>query len=97
MDFKQVIRTCLDFATANDGTIQSYPLAGCKTNQLDIAPRKSRANIHIEQRQNGDWQAQHTSNATGERQLDTMEEVVSTEKHLLDYLSRYWVAVVEVH
>lgn len=75
--------------TANDGTIQSYP-AGCKTNQLDIGPRKSRTKIHIEQVHNGDWQAEQTSNATGERQLDTME-VVSTEKHLLDYLSRYWV------
>ena len=60
MDFKQVIQTSLDFATANDGTIQSYPLAGDKKNQLDIGPRTARTEIHIEEVQNGGWQAELT-------------------------------------
>jgi hypothetical protein len=88
MDFKQVIQTCLNFATANDGTIQSYP-AGCKTNQLDIGPRTARTEIHIEQVQSGGWQAEQTQNAVGEKKNQT-SETVYTEEHLLEYLSRYW-------
>jgi hypothetical protein len=88
MEFKQVIQTCLNFAAANDGTIQSYP-AGCKTNQLDIGPRTARTVIHIEQVQTGDWQVEQTQNAVGEKNNQT-REIVSTEQDLLEYLSRFW-------
>ena len=90
MDFKQVIQTCLEFATANDGTIQSYPLAGDKKNQLDIGPRTARTEIHIEEVEPGVWQAEQTQNAVGEKKRDTTSEIVSTEEHLLEYLKRFW-------
>ncbi len=93
MEFKQVIQTCLNFAAANDGTIQSYP-AGCKTNQLDIGPRTARTEIHIEQVQTGDWQVEQTQNAVGEKNNET-REIVSTEQHLLEYLSRFISMKVE--
>ena len=88
MDFKQVIQTCLNFATANDGTIQSYP-AGDKKNQLDIGPRTARTEIHIEEVEPGVWKAEQTQNAVGEKKNQT-REIVSTEEHLLKYLSRFW-------
>ncbi len=88
MDSKQVIQTCLNFATANDGTIQSYP-AGYKTNQFDIGPRTARTQIHIEQVEPGVWKAEQTQNAVGEKKHQT-SEMVSTEEHLLKYLSRFW-------
>ncbi len=83
MNFLQVIQTCLDFAKANDGTIQSYP-AGYKIDQLDIQPRTRRTSIHIEQVKPGVWQAQQTCNAVGEKHQTI--ETVTTEKHLLEYL-----------
>ena len=90
MNFKQVIQTCLDFATANDGTIQSYP-AGYKKNQLDIGPRTARTEIHIEEVEPCVWKAEQTQNAVfGEKKRDTTSEIVSTEEHLLEYLKRFW-------
>ena len=88
MDFKQVIQTCQDFATANDGTIQSYP-AGDKKNQLDIGPRTARTEIHIEEVQNGGWQAELTQKGEGVKKHET-SEIVSTEEHFLEYLKRFW-------
>ena len=88
MDFKQVIQTSLNFATANDGTIQSYP-AGDKKNQLDIGPRTARTEIHIEEVQNGGWKAEQTQKGEGVKKHET-SEIVSTEEHLLEYLKRFW-------
>ena len=89
MDFMQVIQTSLNFATANDGTIQSYP-AGDKKNQLDIGPRTARTEIHIEEVEPCVWKAEQTQNAVGEKKRDTTSEIVSTEEHLLEYLKRFW-------
>lgn len=88
MNFVQVITTTLDFATANDGTIQSYP-AGCKIDQIDIQPRTKPTKIHIEKVQPGVWQAQQTCNAVGEEVAQTTR-TITTEQHLLEYLTRYW-------
>ena len=86
MEFKQVIQTCLDFSIANDGTIQSYP-AGMP-NMLAVQLRKTRTEIVVCQTQLGVLEAEQTSNAVGEKNL--VKEVVSTEEHLLKFLSRFW-------
>ncbi len=86
MDFTQVIKTCLKFSTNNNGTIQSYP-AGCN-NQLDVQSRTNHTEIHVEQVKPGVWNAEQTQNAVGEK--NQTSETVSTEEHLLEYLSRYW-------
>ena len=86
MDFTQVIRTCLNFSIFNNGTIQSYP-ADCN-NQLDVQSRTNRTEIHVEQVKPGVWKAEQTQNAVGEK--NQTSETVSTDEHLLEYLSRYW-------
>lgn len=94
MDFKQVIKACLDFSTANNGTIQSYP-AGYR-NQLDIQSRnKTRTSIHIEQAEtSGDWTMEQRQRAVllggGKEETNNKSETVSTEHGLLEYLTRYW-------
>ncbi len=86
MDFKQVIKTCFNFSTTNDGTIQSYPY-GCNE-QIKIQSRTTRTEIHVEKVQPGVWKAEQTRNAVGEK--NQTSETVSTEEQLLEYISRYW-------
>jgi len=92
MDFKQVIKACLDFSTANNGTIQSYP-AG-HNNQLDIQSRNNtRTSIHIEQLEApGAWAMEQRQNAVGggKKETNNKSETVTTEERLLEYLSRFW-------
>ena len=91
MDFKQVIKACLDFSTTNNGTIQSYP-AG-HNNQLDIQSRtNTRTSIHIEQLEApGAWAVEQRQNAVGGGKKETNNsETVTTEERLLEYLSRFW-------
>jgi len=87
MDFKQVIKTCLDFATNNKGTIQACS-ERCNP-KIGIHSRNTRTEIYVEQADPGVWKAEQTQNAVGEKKNQT-EEIVSTEKELLDYISRYW-------
>ena len=97
MDFKQVIKACLDFSTTNNGTIQSYP-AG-HNNQLDIQSRtNTRTSIHIEQLEApGAWAMEQRQNAVlgGGKEAS---ETVTTEERLLEYLARYWeITPVDTH
>jgi len=101
MDFKQVIKACLDFSTANNGTIQSYP-AG-HNNQLDIQSRtNTRTSIHIEQLEApGAWameQRQGNTVGGGKKETNNKSETVTTEERLLEYLTRYWeITPVDTH
>lgn len=100
MDFKQVIKACLDFSTANNGTIQSYP-AGYN-NQLDIQSRtNTRTSIHIEQVEApGAWVMEQRQRAVlgGGKDETNNSETVSTEHGLLEYLTRYWeITPVDTH
>jgi hypothetical protein len=90
MDFKQVIQTCLDFATANNGTIQSCS-AGSNP-RLGITSRTTRTEIYVEQVKPGVWEAEQTQNAIGDnkKKKNRTRETVYNEQHLKSYLIQYW-------
>ena len=89
MEFKQVIKVCLEFSQANGGSIQSFGY--CDPDKLEVHSRTTRTEILIDQSEHGVWQAEQTQNAAGEKNsLDPSKELVLTEVQLLEYLSRLW-------
>ena len=64
MEFQQVVRVCLDFSIANDGTIQSYP-AG-QPDRLEVQSRTTRTAIFVERGSGvGEWRLEHRQDAAG--------------------------------
>jgi hypothetical protein len=89
MDFKQVIKACLDFSTDNNGTIQSYP-GGCP-DQLDIRSRtNTHTEIHVKKVDAGVWKAELRQTGARKTVSRGTSETILTEEDLLEYLSHYW-------
>ena len=88
MDFKQVIKTCLDFSIANAGTIQSFGEE--EADKLKVNSRTTLTEILVERdpKTPDVWQAQQLQNAVGEK--IPVKEILSTEEQLLDFLSCFW-------
>ena len=68
MEFKQVIKTCLDFSIAKGGTIQSYIAGG--PDKLTIYSRTTRTEILLDRDPNtpGAWQISQLKNAKGKNE-----------------------------
>ncbi len=90
MDFRQVVRMCLDFSIANNSSIQSYP-AGYK-NRLDINSRTSRIDIGVEElKQSQLWKVWQIKNSVGGKS-DLEVVTVDSEAQLLVHLKLFWDA-----
>jgi hypothetical protein len=87
MEFKHVIRICLEFSIANGGTIASCPPT---EERLEVHSRTTRTEIRVERddTKTGSWRLKQKQNALGEK--TSMKETVATEEHLLNCLSRFW-------
>ena len=86
MEFKQVIKTCLNFSIANGGTIQSYTIN--TSHKLAIHSRTTRTEILVEMIKPGEWQVEHEQNAAGDK--ISVKETVFTEEQLLENIKRFW-------
>jgi hypothetical protein len=88
MEFRTVIRTCLDFAIANGGTLQSYS-AG-QPDKLAVHSRTTKTEIFVDRSPTnpGQWQISQLQDAKGQK--NPTKEIFSTKEHLLDYLARFW-------
>jgi hypothetical protein len=96
MFLKEVIETCLDFTSSNDGVIGSYGPGGRPTaDQLQIRFRNgSRVEIAVA-RDPGDpqlWRVERTQDRAGERVADVDRErlTVGTPAELVSALTRFW-------
>ena len=87
MDFRHVVLTCLDFSTANNGTIQSYPYN--QPDRLNVQSRTTRTDIFIERGPvAGEWRLQQLTDATGEK--TGVSVMVSTVDGLQAQLLKLW-------
>ena len=87
MEFGQVVRTCLDFSTANNGTIQSYSYN--QPDRLNVQSRTTRTDIFVERGPAaGEWRLQQRTNATGEKTC--VSAIVSTVDGLQAQLQTLW-------
>ena len=86
MDFKQVIQVCLDFAIANNATIQSYPEWEVK---LAIQSRTDRREIVVDR---GDLWRVDAIDKEGNKINKTKESIphVKSKEMLLETLTRIW-------
>ena len=86
MEFKEVIQICLDFAIANEGTIQSYPENA--PDMLAVHSRTTSTEILV---------ARGAEKAVGEWQISLLKNscdkvTISTEEQLMACLGRFWRA-----
>ena len=67
MDFTQVIKACFDFATVNNGTIQSF--AASDPDKLEVHSRTERTQIFIgrDSINSGHWRVEQMKNAAGDK------------------------------
>jgi hypothetical protein len=84
MHFLQVVKTCLDFSIAYNGTIQSYTE---KHEKLKIQSRNTLTEILVE-READEWQLTLIRNSTDEKA--TARQTVSTKEQLFTQLARFW-------
>ena len=95
MEFKQVIKTCLDFSIAKGGTIQSYIAGG--PDKLTIYSRTTRTEILLDRDPNtpgaacvcGARQISQLKNAKGKNE-HMKQEIIRTQERLLECLTSFW-------
>ena len=85
MNFYQVVDTCLAFSKANGGTIATYPVGHSK---LEIHSRTTRTEILVDQTAPGQWLVTLKQSAAGDN--CEINETVSTQDDLLQFILRFW-------
>ena len=93
LEFKQVIKTCLDFSIANGGTIRSYSAGG--PDKCAVYSRTTHTKILLNRAPHHDtpgaWQIFQLQNATGKQQHGK-QEIIHTKawERLLECLTSFW-------
>lgn len=87
MEFQQVVRVCLDFSIANDGTICGYP-AG-QPDRLEVHSRTGRTEIFVGRGAGvGEWRLERKQDAAGDK--TRVSATVATEEGLRAQLVGFW-------